>query len=177
MHPCELRAREEPRSATVNTRKSDIGAYEIGYCPQVDLHGNLHFDRSRSERIVSLTTAAIGGANLFGSVVEMDLGLRLQLRRRLIASRQDAAPPAACSEDGAAAFRLFGNAGGICVELRRPRPGRGLATHAMLFESEKDFLGWCDTDPLRFSNPVLHAKLKRHGCALLAAKSTAPTPA
>lgn len=40
-----------------------------------------------------------------------------------------------------------------------------------------DFLGWCENDPLRFSNPVLNAKLKTHGCALLAAKSTAPTPA
>ena len=110
-------------------------------------------------------------------MVEMDLGLRLQLRRRLIASRREASPPAACSEDGAAAFRLFENACGICVELRRPRPGKGLATHAMRFESETDFLVWCETDPLRFSNPVLHAKLKRHGCALLAAKSTAPTPA
>jgi len=67
MRPCELRARDEPRSATANTRKSDIGAYEIGYCPQVGLHSNLHFDRSRSERIVSLTTAAIGVANLFGN--------------------------------------------------------------------------------------------------------------
>jgi len=107
----------------------------------------------------------------------MDLGLRLQLRRRLAASQRDVPLPDAFSEEGAAAFRLFASASGICVELKRPRPGKGLATHAMRFESEADFLSWCETDPLRFSNPVLHAKLKRHGCALLAAKSTAPTPA
>jgi hypothetical protein len=103
----------------------------------------------------------------------MDLAQRLVLRRRLAESRRTAPLPAASSKEGGASFRLFSSVQRLCVELRRPRPDRGIATHVMCFECEADFLLWCEADPLKYSNPLLHAKLMRHGCDLLASRSPA----
>jgi hypothetical protein len=97
------------------------------------------------------------------------------LRRRL--DRFPASPPVASDDEGRAGYRIFGSVNGVCVEMRRPRAGKGLATHVMLFSSEADFLKWCEAEPLRFSNPLLHAKLMRHGCALLATRPSAPESA
>ena len=102
---------------------------------------------------------------------------RLLLRRRLDADRFPASLPAASSEEGRAGYRIFGIVDGVCVEIRRLRVGKGLATHVMLFSSEPDFLSWCEAEPLRFSYPLLHTKLKRHGCALLATRPPTPVSA
>ena len=32
------------------------------------------------------------------------------------------------------------------------------------------FLRWCEADAVKFSFPHLHARLKRHGCALLGSR-------
>ena len=107
----------------------------------------------------------------------MSTSHRLLLRRQTKTEHYPAARPAASSEEGRAGYRLFGSVNGVCVEVRRLRDGKGLATHVMLFASEAEFLKWCEGEPLRFSHPLLHAKLKRHGCALLATRKSLPESA
>jgi len=104
----------------------------------------------------------------------MSISHRLLLRRQ---EQLPAARPAASSEEGRAGYRIFGSVNGVCIEVRRLRTGKGLATHVMLFACEAEFLKWCEGEPLRFSNPLLHAKLKRHGCALLATRPSSPESA
>lgn len=65
--------------------------------------------------------------------------------------------------DGAIAFVLRGVGGALYVERTQRRP---LGTHliqSMVFASSTEFTRWCEAEPLRFDDPNLHQRLRRHG--------------
>lgn len=65
--------------------------------------------------------------------------------------------------DAAVSFTLRTLGHELLVERTQRRP---LGTHlmqAMLFSALADFLRWCDAEPLRFEEPLLHQHLQRHG--------------
>ncbi|MGQ3050922.1 MAG: hypothetical protein ACT6S0_03970 [Roseateles sp.] len=67
------------------------------------------------------------------------------------------------SADGTLAFAVIRIAKGLMVE-RRHWPAAGLrVAQTMVFDDVGGFDRWCDTDPLRFGNPQLHAQLRREG--------------
>ena len=98
--------------------------------------------------------------------------LALQIRRRVQAVRDSAGYADATdtpqrwtlsTNDGALTFVLISSESGLCIErtLRRP-----IDTHLcqyMVFADAASFLRWCDSDPVRFTHPLLYARLLRHG--------------
>jgi len=63
-------------------------------------------------------------------------------------------------------FFLQRVSGGLYVE-REEIPRRGLRTlQSVQFTSASEFNRWCDSDPVRFEHPLLHAGLKRDGDVL-----------
>ena len=71
------------------------------------------------------------------------------------------------SAEGSLAFTLMARASGLHVERLRQRADKGRATHNMSFATEASFVKWCMADRLQFEYPLLYAKLRRFGCALL----------
>jgi hypothetical protein len=60
-------------------------------------------------------------------------------------------------------FFLQRIAGGVYVE-REEIPRRGLRTlQSVHFADAASFERWCDGDPVRFQDPLLHVNLKREG--------------
>jgi hypothetical protein len=67
------------------------------------------------------------------------------------------------SDNGTLAFAVIRTARGLMVE-RRHWPAAGLRiAQTMVFDDVTDFDRWCDTEPLRFDDPQLHAQLLREG--------------
>ncbi|MBY0468386.1 MAG: hypothetical protein K2Q07_05365 [Burkholderiaceae bacterium] len=65
--------------------------------------------------------------------------------------------------DGAVVFVLRGVGIALYLERTQRRP---LGTHliqSMLFASRCEFTRWCEAEPLRFDEPHLHQRLRRHG--------------
>ena len=65
--------------------------------------------------------------------------------------------------DGAIGFVLRGVGNALYLERAQRRP---LGTHliqSMVFSSSTEFTRWCDAEPLRFDDPNLHQRLRRHG--------------
>lgn len=65
--------------------------------------------------------------------------------------------------DGAIAFVLRGVGSALYLERTQRRP---LGTHliqSMVFASSAEFTRWCEAEPLRFDEPQLHQRLRRHG--------------
>jgi hypothetical protein len=64
---------------------------------------------------------------------------------------------------GSVEFHLQRIAGGLYVE-REDIPRRGLRTiQSIAFSDPGSFERWCDSDPIRFDQPLLHTQLKRAG--------------
>ena len=72
------------------------------------------------------------------------------------------------SDDGVLAFNVQPLAPGIYVERTQLHAGDACVSQAMRFDSEEAFLAWRDLDGLRFSYPLVYAKLERTCRALLA---------
>ena len=93
----------------------------------------------------------------------------LQAQRRRSPMRVESVP-AACkivSTDATLAFGLRRTPSGLLVE-RSHCPRRGArVVQTMLFDSASGFDRWCDSEPVRFENPLLHAQLRREGHAVL----------
>jgi hypothetical protein len=96
----------------------------------------------------------------------------LQVRRRGETRRRAAGDPAKggsslSTRDGTVAFHLRITPSGLLVERLQHRPvGCVLVQSALLFGSEA-FRRWCDAEPIRFDDPGLHDRLRRHGDELL----------
>jgi hypothetical protein len=71
------------------------------------------------------------------------------------------------SDDGAVTFTLAKTPVGVCVERTQIKWGRGRIVTMSLFSDNKDFLRWCDSDPVRFDYPLVHVNVRRHGQAML----------
>jgi hypothetical protein len=65
--------------------------------------------------------------------------------------------------DAALTFVLRAAGSALYLERTQRRP---LGTHlvqSMVFASADEFRRWCDAEPLRFDDPNLHRRLRRHG--------------
>jgi hypothetical protein len=65
--------------------------------------------------------------------------------------------------DAALTFVMRGAGSALYLERTQRRP---LGTHlvqSMVFASADEFRRWCDAEPLRFDDPNLHRRLRRHG--------------
>jgi len=93
----------------------------------------------------------------------------LQARRRQKSINQSA-PAAGLNEelqlstiDAALTFVVRGDGDHLYVARTQRRPLGAQLVHAMVFANTRDFTRWCDADPLRFDDPALHLRLRRHG--------------
>lgn len=67
------------------------------------------------------------------------------------------------SADGTLAFALLSTATGLLVE-RRHCPVDGPRTaQTMVFDDATQFDRWCESEPVRFNDPMLHGQLRREG--------------
>lgn len=67
------------------------------------------------------------------------------------------------SADAAVTLVIQGVGSTLYVERTQRRP---LGTHlvqSMVFETIEEFARWCDAGPLRFDDPPLHLRVRRHG--------------
>jgi hypothetical protein len=88
-------------------------------------------------------------------------------RKRLTGRKQATKARVITSDDGTLAFAVVRTSRGLLVE-RRHWPLEGLRTaQTMLFDSATAFDRWCDSEPVRFDNPGLHAQLRREGHEIL----------
>ena len=96
----------------------------------------------------------------------------LQVRRRLKAVRSaanDNETDAAGNQlklstaDGAVTFVLSTSLCGLCVERILRRPIDIHLRQYMVFADAPAFFAWCDREPVRFSDALLHTRLRRHG--------------
>lgn len=95
------------------------------------------------------------------------------VRRRFFTAKRDAVALTDATRDSVVEFRVLPCTTGLFVERRQFRVGAGLSSHAMCFEDEASFLRWCDADVLKFSYPLVYARLKSRGCALLSRAGSA----
>jgi len=65
--------------------------------------------------------------------------------------------------DQALSYVLQADAAGLYVERRQRRPLGADVVQSMVFATLQEFDRWCDADPLRFDEPVLHGGLRRQG--------------
>ncbi|WP_457323865.1 hypothetical protein [Roseateles sp. P5_E11] len=67
------------------------------------------------------------------------------------------------SADGVLSFALLATTTGLLVE-RRHCPTEGARTaQTLVFEDTTVFDRWCECEPVRFSDPMLHGQLRREG--------------
>ena len=67
------------------------------------------------------------------------------------------------SADGTLAFALLSTTTGLLVE-RRHCPANGPRTaQTMMFDDATQFDRWCESEPVRFNDPMLHGQLRREG--------------
>ncbi len=97
--------------------------------------------------------------------------LQAQRRRQAMASWRTALTRTATgpegkvftSADGTLAFALLSTTTGLLVE-RRHCPASGPRTaQTMVFEDATQFDRWCESEPVRFNDPMLHGQLRREG--------------
>ena len=90
-------------------------------------------------------------------------------RRAPVGPRIEPVSCCAISADGCAGavrFQLQRLEGAVYVE-REDIPRHGLRTiQSMAFIDPGGFGRWCDSEPVRFEHPLLHAQLKRAGAKL-----------
>ena len=65
--------------------------------------------------------------------------------------------------DAALSYVLQGNGDALYVERTQRRPLGTVLIQSVVFSTQADFARWCDAEPLRFQDPVLHQRLRRHG--------------
>ena len=71
------------------------------------------------------------------------------------------------SADGTLAFAVIRVSAGLLIE-RRQWPAAGLRfAQTMVFDDATVFDQWCDSEPVRFDDPKLHAQLRREGHEVL----------
>jgi hypothetical protein len=76
-------------------------------------------------------------------------------------------PVVLLTQDGKVSYALTSTCPGLQVE--RTTLGRSdlLVSQTLFFSDREAFDRWCDTDPIRFQQPLLHAQLKQRGGELL----------
>jgi hypothetical protein len=76
-------------------------------------------------------------------------------------------PVVLLTQDGKVSYALMSRRPGLLVE--RTTRGRAdlLVSQTLFFSDCEAFDRWCDTDPIRFQQPLLHAQLKQRGGELL----------
>ena len=67
------------------------------------------------------------------------------------------------SSDGTVAFALRGSPQGLLVERTQRHPAGARLMQCLVFVDPATFDRWCDSDPIRFEDPVAHAHLRRAG--------------
>lgn len=69
-------------------------------------------------------------------------------------------------------FVLHTSAGGLLVERSQSGDVGLRLTQYMVFADSATFDHWCENEPLRFDEPLLHGQLLRHGHDLLESSSS-----
>lgn len=77
------------------------------------------------------------------------------------------------SSDGVVTVRLQWTAGGIFVQRSLRRRGAAHIMQAARFSTARAFHRWCQADAVRFDDPLLSARLVRHGDELFRASGAA----
>jgi hypothetical protein len=67
------------------------------------------------------------------------------------------------TDDRALSYLLRRVDGGLYVERRQRRPLGADVTQSMVFATLAQFSVWCEAEPMRFDDPVLHNRLWRQG--------------
>lgn len=67
------------------------------------------------------------------------------------------------SFDGALEFAIHRAATGLMIEKRLWRPSGPRTAQTLFFRDAAGFDRWCELEPLRFDDPLLHAELRRQG--------------
>lgn len=70
------------------------------------------------------------------------------------------------SDDGLLTYTLAERPSGLYVRRSEHKRSGERVDQAMRFPDEASFLRWCEVEESRFTHPLLHARLKRSGCAL-----------
>lgn len=73
------------------------------------------------------------------------------------------------SADGTLAFALLPTATGLLVERRHCTTEGARIEQTMVFDDATMFDRWCESEPVRFSDPMLHGQLRREAHDLLGA--------
>ncbi len=95
----------------------------------------------------------------------------LQLRRqcngatRAAGQRQTFATDALflASTDGSVELLLRASPGGLLVQRTQPQPAGARLVQCMVFRELGGFDRWCESEPMRFEDPVLYDRLRRQG--------------
>ena len=67
------------------------------------------------------------------------------------------------SADGAVAVTVRWTPGGVFVKRSLTRHGAARVMQAATFHTLLEFRRWCDADAIRFDDPLMSARLVRHG--------------
>lgn len=82
-----------------------------------------------------------------------------------------------CSDDGKVCYLLTEVHGGLQVERTISDRTSLQMSQLLFFAGRQPFDQWCDTDPIRFEQPLLHQQLRQEGLRLLDGRPTAPRTA
>ena len=102
----------------------------------------------------------------------------LQLRRQRIASPPVATnsqspsqgTPTLVSQDGSVGFVLRASLNGLLIERTLRRAIGARLVQCMVFGDPGTFDRWCESEPMRFEDPVLYDRLRREGHEALGGK-------
>jgi hypothetical protein len=67
------------------------------------------------------------------------------------------------SSDGSIEFAIRRGSAGLMIEKRVWRPSGQRTAQTLFFRDTAGFDRWCDLEPVRFDDPLLHGELRRHG--------------
>ncbi|MFZ2990695.1 hypothetical protein [Ideonella sp.] len=94
----------------------------------------------------------------------------LQLRRQSAPvpveakdQRTDTGERTLASQDATVAFALRATAFGLLIERTQRQAFGTRLVQTMVFEDQPTFDRWCDSEPMRFDDPMLYDRLRREG--------------
>ena len=67
------------------------------------------------------------------------------------------------SKDATVAFALRATAFGLLIERTQRQAVGTRLVQTMVFEDQSTFDRWCDSEPMRFEDPMLYDRLRREG--------------
>lgn len=74
------------------------------------------------------------------------------------------------SSDGTLEFAIHEVPSGLMIEKRLWRPSGLRTAQTLLFRDAAGFDRWCEMEPVRFEDPLLHVELRRQGHEVLGSR-------